>query len=118
MRCGWTTSTSGSGSGTHSGTRARGYAGAEVRTCGGGSASLRAGERSVSGARSTGIDADRCGFPEHARRLRGTGPTRDQKAKTAFPLRVAAITQVLEKVYFQATRLPFHTPSAVTVTGA
>lgn len=46
------------------------------------------------------------------------GPAQGQKAKTALPFRVADMTQALGKVCFQATRLPCHTPSAVTVTGS
>lgn len=43
---------------------------------------------------------------------------RGQNAKTEFPFRVADMAQELEKVCFQAMRLPCHTPSAVTVTGS
>lgn len=41
-----------------------------------------------------------------------------QNAKTGFSLKVADMTQELEKVCFQEMRLPCQTPSAVTVTGA
>ncbi len=80
-----------------------------------GSASLRAGNGPEAGRAPRDALSTPGARPAQVRRRVGT---RDQNAKTAFPLRVVDITQVLEKVYFQAMRLPFHTPSAVTVTGA